>query len=429
MKNNHRIFAALLALVALFSSCGGEQRKYVIGVSQCSDDSWRTKLQQELELSTYFNDEVQLVLCSANDDVERQCRQIDSLVGLNVDLLIVSPQQLDNISSTIAHATDKGIPVILFDRKSNVKNYTAYMGADNYRIGRMLGDYAASLLGGQGEVVEIAGEHGSSPAIERHNGFADAAPKLRRHFAQRLVDMPGERAQALCRNERVAGRAVFLEINGYVLRRVGMLHRPDDLRIAEHKAAAAQTLAALFLKLGVAYIPVLAYHSVARRNVQHSGRDDLLAVQKLSVLAQREKVQKHLQVHAVQHVREVKFLAPCFVIDNAQIQLAIVQPAVHPVGNAGEHELILALAKLKRRKLRRVGKVKLKRQRLKIAAAQLVGKIEHYPMYAAGQAAEKIFKALAFIAKIVKLARDVFVDVFIAQPRNGLVVNALVAAH
>ena len=32
MKNSHRIFAALLALVALFSSCGGEQRKYVIGV-------------------------------------------------------------------------------------------------------------------------------------------------------------------------------------------------------------------------------------------------------------------------------------------------------------------------------------------------------------------------------------------------------------
>lgn len=97
MKNSHHIFAALLALVALFSSCGGEQRKYVIGVSQCSDDSWRTKLQQELELSTYFNDEVQLVLCSANDDVERQCRQIDSLVGLGVDLLIVFPS-----SSTIS---------------------------------------------------------------------------------------------------------------------------------------------------------------------------------------------------------------------------------------------------------------------------------------------------------------------------------------
>lgn len=33
MKNSHHIFAALLALVALFSSCGGEQRKYVIGVN------------------------------------------------------------------------------------------------------------------------------------------------------------------------------------------------------------------------------------------------------------------------------------------------------------------------------------------------------------------------------------------------------------
>ncbi len=65
-----------------------------------------------------------------------------------------------------------------------MKNYTAYMGTDNCRIGRMLGDYAASLLGGQGEVVEIAGEHGSSPAIERHNGFADA---LKAHPGIRTV--------------------------------------------------------------------------------------------------------------------------------------------------------------------------------------------------------------------------------------------------
>ena len=156
------------------ASCSVEQKKYVIGVSQCSDDSWRTKLQQELELSTYFNDEVQLVLCSANDNVERQRRQIDSLVDLGVDLLIVSPQQLDDLSSSISRATAQKIPVILFDRKSDVKDYTAFMGADNYRIGQMLGDYAATLLGDAGTVVEIGGEHGSSPAIERHRGFADA---------------------------------------------------------------------------------------------------------------------------------------------------------------------------------------------------------------------------------------------------------------
>ncbi len=182
MKDIFKFFVLAFMLLGLLTSCTNENKKYVIGVSQCSDDSWRTKLQQELEFSTYFNDEAKLVFCSANDDVKKQCEQIDSLVDIGVDLLIVSPIQLDPLSATIHRATEKKIPVILFDRKSGVADYTAYMGADNYKIGKMLGEYAATLLNGEGQIVEIGGEHGSSPAIERHNGFNDALkayPKIR----------------------------------------------------------------------------------------------------------------------------------------------------------------------------------------------------------------------------------------------------------
>lgn len=182
MKDIFKFFVLAFMLLGLLTSCTNEDKKYVIGVSQCSNDSWRTKLQQELEISTYFNDEAKLVFCSANDDVKKQCEQIDSLVDIGVDVLIVSPIQLDPLSATIHRATEKKIPVILFDRKSGVTDYTAYMGADNYKIGKMLGDYAATLLNGEGQIVEIGGEHGSSPAIERHNGFNDALkvyPKIR----------------------------------------------------------------------------------------------------------------------------------------------------------------------------------------------------------------------------------------------------------
>ena len=48
------------------------------------------------------------------------------------------------------------------------------MGADNYGIGRMMGNYVASRLKGKGRIVEIKGLRGSSPAIERHRGFLDA---------------------------------------------------------------------------------------------------------------------------------------------------------------------------------------------------------------------------------------------------------------
>ena len=70
--------------------------------------------------------------------------------------------------------------MVLFDRKTNTDNYTAYMGADNYGIGRMMGNYVASRLKGKGRIVEIKGLRGSSPAIERHRGFLDAIARYPR---------------------------------------------------------------------------------------------------------------------------------------------------------------------------------------------------------------------------------------------------------
>lgn len=168
---------AILLTVSLLASCDNNRKSYVIGVSQCSEDSWRNKLMSELKQSTYFHEDIQLDIRSADDDVDQQRQQIQELVDNNVDLLIVSPQQTESLSSAIKKASDKNIPVILFDRKSDVDNYTAFMGADNYSIGKMLAEYVAGQLGGQGNIVEIAGEHGSSPAEERHKGFNDVIAK------------------------------------------------------------------------------------------------------------------------------------------------------------------------------------------------------------------------------------------------------------
>lgn len=177
MKSNKIYVVLLLMLSMLFVSCNSTRKKYVIGVSQCSEDSWRSKLVAELEQSTYFYDDVEVRICSANDDVNQQREQIRQLVNDDIDLLIASPQQMASLSDAIKTATDKNIPVILFDRKSDIKDYTAFMGADNYDIGQMLGEYVAGQLSGHGNIVEIAGEHGSSPASERHRGFNDAIKK------------------------------------------------------------------------------------------------------------------------------------------------------------------------------------------------------------------------------------------------------------
>ncbi len=160
----------LLFLLPLLLSCGSEKKRYVIGVSQCSEDVWREKLNEELRIAALYYNDVDLRISSANDDVQLQTEQINKFVDEGVDLLIVAPGQV-SISPAIDRAYEKGIPVIIFDRRTRSDKYTAYIGADNKEIGSSMGEYLAGTLTDGGRILELSGLSTSSPAIERNNGF------------------------------------------------------------------------------------------------------------------------------------------------------------------------------------------------------------------------------------------------------------------
>lgn len=163
-----------VAIIVLLTGCAQQPRKYVIGVSQCSEDIWRDKLNDELKMGEYLNDSLIVKLASSNDDNMLQNKQVNQFIDEGVDLLIISPNQLSAISKAVERAYDKGIPVILYDRKTNSDKYTAFIGCDNYTIGKSMGTFIAQQLQGKGRIVEISGLEGSSPALERHRGFMDA---------------------------------------------------------------------------------------------------------------------------------------------------------------------------------------------------------------------------------------------------------------
>ena len=173
MQMKQWLYVVFLTLV--FSACSDNNvKKYVIGVSQCSEDIWRDKLNNELVMSTYQHDNVTLKFASANDNDRLQKQQIEQFIKEGVNLLIVSPNQIHTISSVIDKAYDAGIPVILFDRKTDSRKYTAFIGADNYEAGHEIGDFIGQQLEGKGNIAEICGLQASSPAIERNRGFMDA---------------------------------------------------------------------------------------------------------------------------------------------------------------------------------------------------------------------------------------------------------------
>lgn len=161
----------------LLAGCNRNTKKYVIGVSQCSEDIWRDKLNDELLMETYQHKDVELLFASAKDNDKLQTEQIEKFIQRGVDLLIISPNQVHSITPVIDKAYDKGIPVILFDRKTDSQKYTAFIGADNVKVGKTIGEFIAKTLHGEGKVIEIKGLDNSSPAIDRHKGFVQALSK------------------------------------------------------------------------------------------------------------------------------------------------------------------------------------------------------------------------------------------------------------
>ncbi len=161
-------------LLLSLTACSRSGRRYVIAISQCSEDVWREKLNQELRIAALYYNNVELRISSAKDDVKLQTQQIDKFVQDDVDLLIVAPG-LVSISPAIDRAYEKGIPVIIFDRRTHSDKYTAFIGADNQEIGRQMGGFLAGCKGAHKQVLEICGLETSSPAMERQAGFDSVA--------------------------------------------------------------------------------------------------------------------------------------------------------------------------------------------------------------------------------------------------------------
>ena len=164
------ILFCFLGMVA----CHQDVPHFRIGVAQCSDDSWRHKMNDEILREAMFYDGVAVEIRSAGDDNRKQAEDVRYFMDKGVDLLIISANEAAPMTPVVEEAYRKGIPVILIDRKILSDKYTAYIGADNYEIGRAVGNYIASSLQGKGNVVELTGLGGATPAMERHQGFMAA---------------------------------------------------------------------------------------------------------------------------------------------------------------------------------------------------------------------------------------------------------------
>ncbi len=182
MKKYGIMMMLVLISVTLFANGQSDtqadngKEQYVIGMSQCNlGEPWRVQMNADVKKEAEKYPEIKVVYKDAQNDTLKQRAHVEEFVSMGVDLLIISPKEAQPLTEPVAKAMEAGIPVIVLDRDLVSDNYTQFIGADNVKIGKALGEWVVSELGGQNaKVVELMGLQTSTPGQDRHNGFTDA---------------------------------------------------------------------------------------------------------------------------------------------------------------------------------------------------------------------------------------------------------------
>jgi len=162
------------------------------------DDVWRQAMMVEMNIEVSNYENIDIIVMDAEENNQKQIRQIRELINRKVDVLIISPNESNNLTPIAVEAYRAGIPTIIADRKINSDEYTSYVGGDSYEIGKMAGQYASSLLPDSATILEIWGTKTTSPAIERHQGFIDGLDKSK---GFNIISIEGKWRREIARDE------------------------------------------------------------------------------------------------------------------------------------------------------------------------------------------------------------------------------------
>ena len=191
------IIISTFVLLLFLTGCSTRQPQYRIGVSQCLDDAWRQKMNYEMERELLLHPDMSLSRRIAYGSNELQCAQIDSFIKERVDLLIVSPNEAKQVQPAVTRAYRAGIPVIVADRRVPGDEWTAFIGGDNYKVGRLMAQWVIGKASAKGSkakrnpfvVLEVAGLPGSTPATLRHKGMMEGIEEAKGEGLEAKVEV------------------------------------------------------------------------------------------------------------------------------------------------------------------------------------------------------------------------------------------------
>ena len=108
------------------------------------------------------------------DDREDQIKAVENFINMRVKGIVLAPLDDAALVPVVTDAVRARIPVVAFDSGIKTDEIVSFVATDNYRGGKLAGDYLAQRLGGKGKVMMLRYAEGSASTAQREQGFLDA---------------------------------------------------------------------------------------------------------------------------------------------------------------------------------------------------------------------------------------------------------------
>jgi len=217
-----KALALCVAVAVCIIGCETGKKGRTIGFSQTGAESaWRTA--ETISIREEAKERgVTLKFTDAQSKTDKQKKDVRTLVAMGVDAIILAPIVKTGWDQVLGEAKDAGIPVVLVDRGIEVKDeslYATLIASDFIEEGRMAGEWLAKKTGGTCKIVQLEGEPGSDPAIDRKKGFEEAIAK---HAGMEII------ASQTAMFKRSEGRKVMADLINAHGKDIGAVYAHND---------------------------------------------------------------------------------------------------------------------------------------------------------------------------------------------------------
>ena len=108
----------------------------------------------------------------------KQTADIEAALTRGVQGIVLSPNEVDAMAPALQEAVDANVPVVTIDRRvPSVTGILGHIGADNVKGGEAQGELIVKLFPNGARIVNLQGQSGASPAIDRNKGLHNVIDK------------------------------------------------------------------------------------------------------------------------------------------------------------------------------------------------------------------------------------------------------------